>query len=507
MTEISRRALIGGMVSPFAASSVGAETSGAKSAGAASRLNLIVIVVDTWGAHWYGCYGNREVKTPNVDALAARSALFEDAYAEALPTLPARRALYTGRRIFPSYLVKQWDDQVKIRGWHGLYDEDVTLSETLRSAGYTTAFISDVYHQFKPGKNFHRGFECWRYVRGQEADRWASGPRKQIDLRMYLHPSELKQIDWDVSAMALPSVSPGVLQYLTNRSWWKSEEDWLAARVFHEASQWLEDNVAENQPFYLHVESFSPHEYWDPPEQYYRMYMTQDYRGPRLIAPPQTTKPLSPVEFEHVRALYHGFVTFVDDRVGRFLKKVESLGLMRNTVIVFTADHGTMMGQQGQIHKGERRIRTQVTRVPLLIYHPQRAWAGKRVKGFVLHTDVMPTVLELLGVPVPRRVTGHSLVGMIERGERSPNGERIVTGWGDHGAVRTPEWCYIGRWSRGPSEDELYDVRRDPEELKNVASEHPAVVKELRNYLLNYVEEGWEITRGSFGTILMGPAG
>jgi len=471
------------------------------------RLNLVVIVVDTWGAHWYGCYGNQEVRTPNVDALAARSAIFEEAFAEALPTLPARRALYTGRQIFPSYLVLQRDDQVRIRGWHGLYEEDVTLSEALRAAGYLTAWVSDVYHQFKPGKNFHRGFECWRYVRGQEADRWASGPRKGIDLSQYLHPSQRAGLGSDVSGMALPSMGPGVLQYLTNRSWWKSEEDWLAARVFNEAARWLDDNASEGQPFYLHIESFSPHEYWDPPESFYRQYMKSDYRGPRLISPPGTTKDLSPVELEHVRALYHGFVTFVDERMGRFLRKLEALGLDKNTVIVLTADHGTMLGQQGQIHKGEQRIRTQVTRVPLVIYHPRRAWAGKRIKGFALHTDVMPTVLEILGVSAPSRVTGHSLVGMIDRNERSPNGERIVTGWGEHGAVRTPEWCYIGRWSRGSQFEELYDLRRDPEELNNVASQNPSVVKELREHLRKHVEAGWEITRGTFGTVLLGPYG
>ncbi len=503
--QMSRRTWLGGAGLAAAASAQSGRPEAREHKAAPSRWNLIVIVVDTWGAHWYGCYGNQEVRTPHVDALAAKSAVFEEAFAEALPTLPARRALYTGRQVFPSYLVRQRDDPVRIRGWHPLYEEDITLSETLRAAGYMTAWISDVYHQFKPGKNFHRGFDCWRYVRGQEADRWASGPRKQIDLSRYMHPSQLTGTSWEVSAMALPSAAPGVLQYLTNRSGWKSEEDWLAARVFNEAAQWLEDNADESQPFYLHVESFSPHEYWDPPEAYYRLYMKADYRGPRLIAPPAGTKNLSPLEVEHVRALYNGFVTFVDDRIGRFLRKVEELGLDKNTVIVLTADHGTMMGQQGQIHKGEQRIRTQVTRVPLLIYHPGKAWAGKRVKGFALHTDVMPTVLELLGVAVPKRVTGHSLVGMIERNERSPNGERIVTGWGEHAAVRTPEFCYIGRWSRGPAFEELYDLRRDPEELHNVVAQHPSLAKELREYLRAYVERGWEITRGSFETVLIGP--
>jgi arylsulfatase A-like enzyme len=469
------------------------------------RLNLIFIVVDTLGTHWLGCYGNPNIRTPNLDALAAKSAVFEDAYPEVLPTIPVRRSLYTGRRIFPADLVLQRDDPVKIRGWHQLYAEDVTLSETLRPAGYTNGLVTDVYHQFKPDKNFHRGFDSWRYIRGQENDLLESGPRKGIDLTKYLHRSQLGQIHWDVSEMALPSVRLAELQYLMNRRAWKTEDDWFASRVFQQAGEWLANNQ-EQQPFYLHVESFSPHEFWDPPEEYYRMYMKSDYRGPRLISPPQTTAQMTPVEVEHVRALYGGYITFVDSRIGMFLKRVESLGLMRNTVIVFVTDHGTMMGEQGQIHKGETRIRTQVTHVPLLVYHPQQPWAGRRVKGFVQHTDVMPTILDVLGVPSPRRVIGQSLTSAIEAG-RASHREEIVTGWGEHGAVRTPDWCYIGRGSQGPRFQELYDLRRDPDELHNVADSHPEVVKSLQAKLKEQVDSGWELTQGTFAIILRGPEG
>src|SRR5438067_1336247 len=83
-----------------------------------ARLNIIHIGVDTWSAHYLGCYGNTEIRTPHVDALARKSVVFEDAYPEVLPTLPARRAIYTGRRVFPSDLILQRDDQVRIRGWH-----------------------------------------------------------------------------------------------------------------------------------------------------------------------------------------------------------------------------------------------------------------------------------------------------------------------------------------------------------------------------------------------------
>jgi arylsulfatase A-like enzyme len=455
------------------------------------KPNIIQIVVDTWGAHWLGCYGNTEIRTPHVDALARKSALFLDAYPEALPTLPARRSIYTGRRIFPSQLIAQPDDQVKIRGWHQLYAEDITISETLRAAGYTTAFVSDVYHQFKPGKNFNRGFDSWTYIRGQEGDRWVTAPRMPIDLTRYMHPSQKVQ----------PHAKTGPMQYLLNRRSWKTQDDWLAAQVFREATQWVEDNHTENQPFFLHIESFSPHEHWDPPEDYYRLYMKQNYRGPWLLAPPQTTAGMSPLEVAHLRALYRGLVTFTDACLGKFLNKVESLGLMKNTIILFIADHGTMMGEQNQLHKGETRLRTQVTQVPLILYHPDSQWAGRRLSGFVQHEDIMPTLLDLAGVGLPSRVTGRSLQPMLESG-RAAGRDQVIIGWGEHASIRTPEWCYVGRWSAGKPFEELYDVKNDPKELTNVASRHPRILERFRAALKTHTDSGWATTKGTFATEL-----
>ncbi len=365
----------------------------------------------------------------------------------------------------------QPDDPVRIRGWHQLYTEDVTISETLQQSGYVTAIVSDLYHEFKPDKNFHRGFDSWRWIRGQESDRLESGPRNAVNMADYMHPSHTRATRRGGARGARGDAShkvSGPLQYLLNRREWKTEDDWLAAQVFDQASRWLDNNAAGNQPFYLHIESFSPHEYWDPPDDYYRLYMKSNYHGPRLISPPQTTAEMTPVEVEHVRALYGGLASFVDARMGKFLQKVESLGLMRNTIISFTADHGTMMGEQGQIHKGETRIRDQVTHVPLAVYHPRRQWEGRRIGGYVQHIDLMPTLLELLDVPAPQRVTGQSLVPLIEA-RRDSGRDHTITGWGEHASIRTPEWNYIGRWSPGPPFEQLYDLRKDPLEMKDVA--------------------------------------
>ena len=453
-------------------------------------LNLIHIGVDTWGTRHLGIYGHNDYLTPQVDALLSKCARFTGAYPQALPTLPARRVIYTGRQVFPSEQFVQPDDQVRIRGWNPLFAEDVTLSETLQAAGYLTSIVSDIYHQFKPNKNFHRGFDNWNWVRGQESDRYRSGPRKHIDLGKYMHASQQG---------TAPRKPAGVYQYLINRQSWKTQEDWFVAQVFNSAARWLEDNAGENQPFYLHIESFSPHEFWDPPEDWYRTYFTKDYGGPRLISPPATTRNMSPLEVEHAVALYKGLVSFTDDRIGRFLRKCAELGLMRNTVIVFVADHGTMMGEQGQLHKGEPRLRTQCTNVPLGFYHPRKNWAGRKIGGFVQHSDIVPTVLELVGQKIPGRVTGQSLAQLLESGGDSTR-DSIVTGWGEHASVRTPEWNYVTRWSAGAPFEELYDLRKDPLELTSVASAHPRVAAELNRKLKEYVSQGWAVTKGTFAS-------
>jgi arylsulfatase A-like enzyme len=195
--------------------------------------------------------------------------------------------------------------------------------------------------------------------------------------------------------------------------------------------------------------------------------------------------------------MYAGLVTFVDKQIGTFLSHVESMGLMDNTLITFIADHGTMMGEQGQIHKGENRIRRQVTHVPFAIYRPGSHWDGRRISGYVQHTDLMPTVLDYLAVEAPSRVTGINRRGMIDAQGRS-NFESVVTGWGEHAALRTPEWVYIQRWSPGPKFEQLYDLKKDPKELTNVAAENAAVVAHMKEQLKDYIAGGWEITRGTF---------
>jgi hypothetical protein len=118
-----------------------------------NRLNLIVLVSDTFRADNLEVYGSQWVDAPALNRFAKEAVVFEQFYPEGMPTVPIRRQLYTGRRIFPTHTYFQQSTNQSY-GWHPLFVEDVTLAETLRAADYRTALIADVYHIMKPGLNF-----------------------------------------------------------------------------------------------------------------------------------------------------------------------------------------------------------------------------------------------------------------------------------------------------------------------------------------------------------------
>jgi arylsulfatase A-like enzyme len=180
-----------------------------------------------------------------------------------------------------------------------------------------------------------------------------------------------------------------------------------------------------------------------------------------------------------LRANYAGEASNVDHWYGQVLATIRSLGLYDNSIIVFLADHGALLNEQGQWVKGPEKLRKQVTHVPLLVHLPKNQYAGKRVSGF----------------------TGEDLWPYIT-GEKSNPREYIVSSYGYIASVRTPEWNYSAVWDRskyqGNYQPQLYDLKNDPNELKSVADQHPQVLKDLQAKLDQYLNEGRDLTNGTF---------
>ena len=467
-------------------------------------MNLLFIVSDTLRWDYLGAYGNTWIETPNLDRLAAASVVFEDAYAEGLPTLPARRVMQTGRPIVPFRYVPQKSDMVQCHGWHGVFDEDVTAAEWLGEQGYVSCLVTDVYHMMKPGKNFHRGFDCWYWIRGEEDDRFAIRDEAQVaDLLAKAAPNaQFRSRHW-------------LTQHLMNRKDWASDADTYVGQVMRQAADWLEAYTLD-APFYMWVDCFDPHEPWDPPQDYARRY-DPSFDSLDGLVPPGLTSQMTEAQVRNTLTAYAGEVTLVDRWVGHLLDTLERTGKLDDTLIVFTSDHGCMLGEQGEMHKGVTRLRNQCTRLPLFIRHPKGEGAGQRVRGFVQHTDMLPTALGIMGLPQHERMLGRNVWPSLTpvpsptrsqasagRGVPRSGGVRdyTVTAFGACASYRTDRWNYLTIWdpeSDNPRPPELYDLQADPQELTNVAADHPQVAAELREALQAHLRDHAPLTQGHLG--------
>ena len=440
---------------------------------ASNGLNLIVVCADTSRLDHLGPYGSTRVKTPNLDDFAKQSIVFENSYAEALPTLPCRRVFFTGR----GYLHE------KDGWWRALREDDVTLASVLRKAGYHTGIITDIFHYFKPGMNFHQGFDSFEFIRGQEADAWVSGPNAEFDPKKHMPPHHHGK-----------SYLDGMRQYMMNTRHFDrdKEDDYFAAQVFTRAMRWLDDS-AKQTPFFLWIDSFDPHEPWDPPKRYADMYRTEwPYERYLFGYPNVPERKLRRDDYPYIRDLYAGEVTYVDSWVGRFLQKVESLGLLDDTLVLFLSDHGTHLGEFDCVQKTPGLTNSALANLPLIIRHPDTAkYAGSRVSGYISAVDYMPTLLSLLGMGGLPGMDGQTFWPKVGDPQAVLH-ERVFFGYGDFGAVRDSDWLYFQNWrgddrGKGPA---LFDLKDDPKEETNVIAAHPKVVTEMRGL----IEDRFEAT-------------
>ncbi len=442
-------------------------------------MNLVWICSDTFRDDHLGCMGKKPVKTPCLDELASNGILFCEAYAEGLPTGPERIVHMTGKFTLP------------FRAWEPLSPQDVTLAEYLHANGYRTALMSDNYHMFKPDYNFHRGFDEWRWIRGQESDRYVSANRGEDPWR-YL-PARTKQIPAGRKHGGREDFTAPLRQYLRNvADRGDDESNYFPARTIGEATRWLEDNQ-DAEKFLLWIELFDPHEPWDPPEDYYRVYRNPSYRGPRIIAPwfhSIMAEDFEPEELEDVKALYAGEVSLVDHWVGELVEKIRRLGLSSDTAVVFTSDHGTMLGERGCVTKepAMRNTLSQfIANVPLIIHHPDGP-KGLRVDESVWSPDFMPTCCRILGLDPPPTAHGRSFWDLVEE-KGSGAREYVIAGF------RRKNYHYVvdGNWrfvsSGGAWPDELYRKQGDPDELHDVSREYPDVCRAMRSRLQEFFRD------------------
>ena len=447
-------------------------------------MNVIWIVADTFRQDHLSAYRKRSVHTPALDELASKAVRFDRHYAGGFPTMPARADHATGRWTM-SYMQ-----------WEKLPEDEPTIAQILAENGWHTAAVVDTPFYIRAGMNYDRGFQTFFFHPGQE------GSPTRVQLKGHHESRDLREA-------------------------WRYESDRNAPHTVMTAMQWLEYHYKED--FFLYVDTWDPHEPWDAPDYYTERYWP-GYDG-EVIQPIyghwRDEPGFTEARVDKANATYRGEITMVDTWIGHLLGRVENMGLMDNTVIVFTSDHGFYFGEHGGLFgkmtydkKPDGRLYRfgddgaywahsplyeELALIPLLVYVPGLK-AGV-YSGLTSVVDVMPTVLESLGVDVPDSVEGGSLLTKMSTGA-SPGRDFAITtipfanvgdwvrsvddtqrGLRDSQVttVTTDEWSLLYSMDEGMSE--LYNVKTDPGQLTNVISGNREVAKELHAYLMKFMRD------------------
>lgn len=468
------------------------------------QSNVVLVVTDQLTPLLMGTYGHEVVKTPNLDRLAKRGVRFDAAYTPCPVCSPARAALMTGRDVSR---IGAWDNAA-------LFPADQpTFAHYLTNAGYECVLTGKMHFV---GPDQLHGFE------------------RRLTTDIY--PSDFswtRTRDWEGKPMWMPNgMTPGyVAEGVGPRRWTQfleyDEATHYRALEFirrhharetqagragseHDSSTRAPGTAErERRPFMLTVSYHHPHEPFNPPQEYWDLYEDTEIPVPEIPEEIDTlrttmdrwlhgfhgldTKDVTdPQSLRALQRAYYALVTYVDHLVGELVDELERQGLAESTVIVFTSDHGDMLGARGMIQK--RTFYEQSVRVPLIAAFPDRRGAGTVVDEPVSLIDLLPTFAEIAGVPLDLLADhdGESLVSLCGGARSETRSSAPRTAYSEYHSEGVYAPCFMVRRGRYKyvlihgHERQLYDLEHDPGEWTNLAGseEHRATEAELETALL-----------------------
>ena len=434
--------------------------------------NILFIAVDDmndWVGYLNG-HPSMHIRTPNIDRLASRSMIFTNAHTPSPACAPARAAIMTGVHHARSGLGNvHWGDGPKWRSFEALRDVE-TLEQFFKNRGYKTLGAGKIYHSQAPP---------WTPTSQVEPANWDFYyPSPYIS-----HPHQIRP---PAEVIYPDSVDNENRPGGDEDGWWTwgpipaGDEKMADLHVVDWAAYQLEQQ--HQDPFFLAVGTWKPHDPWEVPQKYFDMYPSED------IVLPEVKQDDLQDAFDHGRRWIHQWVldnrqwknivqgyaaaiTFADAMVGRLLDALETSTYADNTIIVLWADHGMHMGEKDNIEKFT--LWEKSTRVPLIIHAPGQTRAGSVYRHPVSLMDLYPTLVELSGFDQPVHVDGMSLVPQMQDLSK-PRGPVLTSyrfSWTkepqDGHAIRSSRYRYIYYPELGL--EELYDHETDPNEWRNIA--------------------------------------
>lgn len=463
-------------------------------------MNILFLMADQIHARALSAYGGRHIHTPHLDRLAAQGAAFDNAYCAWPVCSPSRASIFTGQYAHTHGITRNVDDP----SLPSITNDTVFTENILASRGFTTHYIG----------------------------RWHTGPRETLDCfrgrtetrtRSDYHttalPAEIQKLRQVQPVIPLKSRGGGdagtrLVQQTVHMTpeVWEAHQRWQASEnaVFpilsligrsiippqHQPEAVFADEIIARlrdnggRPFMMTWSVNAPHDPVVTPEPYYSLVPRTD-----ALLPPNHNDdpgPLGSVSRDLVRtvgkeavlehiAVYLGMVKFVDDQIGRMLATLDELGLADQTLVLFTGDHGDMLGGHGMVYKSTQGFYEETTKVPLIVRCPGRIPAGRRIAAPVSLIDLAPTLLDHADCPPPATMQGMSLRPLLEgRTEDAPHTVMCQR----HGGrmVRAGDWKY--GWYAG-GRQWLFNLADDSGETHNLMGDpaHARMLDHLRDLL------------------------
>lgn len=450
--------------------------------------NILLLVTDQHRIDTLGCYGNTVCRTPNLDALAAAGTRFEYAFTPTAICTPARASLVTGVHPFRHKLLANFERNV---GYMEELDGTFTpFSAPLHEAGYRTVHVGK-WHVGRERGPEECGFEGIHYPG------WGNAVQHP-DYLSYLEERGLPPYRIrDEIRPAFPNGGPGnLLAAVLDQPVEATFEYFLAERTIQHVRA-LAEGTGHGELFFFACHWFGPHLPYCLPQAYAGMYDPDDVELPASIAETFEGKPevqrqysahwgfdsLTLADWRKLTAMYWGYVTLIDEQVGRVLNAVRELGLWESTAVMFSADHGEFTGAHRLNDKGPAMY-DDIYRIPLIARIPG-APEGRVDRRFASWLDLTPTILDLAGATIPAHYDGHSLRPLIEGEEDLPWRTHIRAEFHGHHFPYPQRMIRTDRYKLvvNPADiNELYDFEADPHELSN-RYEHPEMAGIRRELL------------------------
>ncbi|HZT07154.1 MAG TPA: sulfatase [Chloroflexota bacterium] len=440
--------------------------------------NVLLITVDALRADHLGFCGNDEMRTPWLDMLASYSVVSCTTYTEQPQTNPALASLMTSTYPAVNGVRRHMVDR--------LSDSFDTLAKELKRHGFTTAAVLP-WTSLEPAfSGFQQGFETYEAFVLNEPEAMKN-PATAALAGVYRRVTEQVALGGAVESV------------LGMRQGTEAEIDGRADLSASATISWLKSHGDEH--FFLWVHFFDPHYPWTAPEPWDQLYDGgRDYDGPYdggmgfVYEMRAGVFNPTPRDVEFLRAMYASEVSYTDHYIGQVLGYMGRQGMLDNTIVVVTADHGESLGERGTswtdgmywLHGDD--VYTPGIQVPLVIYDPRSTRGHQVLTAPIQHIDIMPTILDLLDLPRPAQAQGRSIVPLM-RGAEDGSDRVAITVLGDDSQVAinaADGWKLIV--NRETGERELYNIDTDPKEARNLITDAPLMASALERRLDSWAQ-------------------